>query len=85
MPNNWKLYAENTKDTYHASILHAFLTTFRINRLSMPGGIHIDDSGGHHFSQAKLDYAAEDSDYQREGLRADTDMRLEDPSVVEFG
>src|SRR6516165_9385575 len=25
------------KDTYHASILHLFLTTFRINRLSMPG------------------------------------------------
>ena len=80
---NWKLYSENTKDTYHASILHSFLTTFHINRLSMPGGIHIDDSGGHHFSQAKLDYAAEDADYQREGLRADTDLRLEDPSVIE--
>ena len=72
LPNNWKLYFENTKDTYHASILHPFLTTFRINRLSMPGGIHIDDSGGHHFSQAKLDYAAEDADYKREGLRSDT-------------
>jgi phenylpropionate dioxygenase-like ring-hydroxylating dioxygenase large terminal subunit len=83
LPNNWKLYAENTKDTYHASILHTFLTTFRINRLSMPGGIHIDESGGHHFSQAKLDYAAEDADYNREGLRADTDMRLADPSVIE--
>ncbi len=83
LPNNWKLYAENTKDTYHASILHLFLTTFRINRLSMPGGIHIDDSGGHHFSQAKVDYAAEDADYQREGLRADSDLRLEDPSVIE--
>src|SRR5437764_5770659 len=34
LPNNWKLYAENVKDTYHASILHAFLTTFRINRLA---------------------------------------------------
>jgi len=34
LPNNWKLYFENTKDTYHASILHAFLTTFRINRLT---------------------------------------------------
>ena len=42
MPNNWKLYFENVKDTYHASILHLFLTTFRINRLSMPGGIYID-------------------------------------------
>jgi anthranilate 1,2-dioxygenase large subunit len=83
LPNNWKLYFENTKDTYHASILHTFLTTFRINRLSMPGGIHIDDSGGHHFSQAKLDYAAEDTDYRREGLRSDTDLRLADPSVVE--
>ena len=84
LPNNWKLYSENTKDTYHASILHSFLTTFRINRLSMPGGIHIDDSGGNHFSQAKLDYAAEDADYKRGGLRADTDLRLEDPSVIEL-
>ena len=24
MPNNWKLYFENVKDTYHASILHSF-------------------------------------------------------------
>ena len=83
LPNNWKLYFENTKDTYHASILHLFLTTFRINRLSMPGGIHIDESGGHHFSQAKLDYAAEDADYKREGLRSDSDLRLEDASVIE--
>jgi anthranilate 1,2-dioxygenase large subunit len=83
LPNNWKLYVENTKDNYHASILHLFLTTFRISRLSMPGGTQIDDSGGHHFSQAKLDYAAEDADYQREGLRADSDLRLEDPSVIE--
>src|SRR5437016_2476818 len=83
LPNNWKLYAENVKDTYHASILHSFLTTFRINRLSMPGSINIDDSGGNHFSQAKLDYAAEDADYKREGLRSDTDLRLEDPSVIE--
>ena len=84
LPNNWKLYSENTKDTYHASILHLFLTTFRINRLSMPGGIHIDDSGGHHFSQAKLDYAAEDADYKREGLRSDSDLRLADPSLIEL-
>ncbi len=83
LPNNWKLYFENTKDTYHASILHTFLTTFRINRLSMPGGIHIDESGGHHFSQAKLDYAAEDADYRNASLRSDTDMRLADPSIIE--
>jgi anthranilate 1,2-dioxygenase large subunit len=83
LPNNWKLYFENVKDTYHASILHSFLTTFRINRLSMPGGINIDDSGGNHFSYAKLDYAAEDADYKAAGLRSDTDLHLEDNSVVE--
>ena len=50
----------------------------------MPGGIHIDDSGGNHFSQAKLDYAAEDADYKAAALRADSDMQLADPSVVEL-
>ena len=35
LPNNWKLYFENVKDTYHASILHLFLTTFKINKLTI--------------------------------------------------
>ena len=83
LPYNWKLYAENTKDTYHASILHAFLTTFRINRLSQAGGINIDESGGHHFSYAKLDYAAEDAEYQAAALRSDTELKLADNSVIE--
>jgi phenylpropionate dioxygenase-like ring-hydroxylating dioxygenase large terminal subunit len=83
LPNNWKLYFENVKDTYHASILHAFLTTFRINRLSQPGSINIDESGGNHFSQAKLDYAAEDAEYQAAQLRSDTDLKLQDNSVIE--
>jgi len=83
MPNNWKLYFENVKDTYHASILHLFLTTYHINRLSMPGGIYIDHNGGNHYSYAKLDYAAEDADYKNAGLRSDSDMRLHDDSVIE--
>jgi anthranilate 1,2-dioxygenase large subunit len=83
LPNNWKLYFENVKDTYHASILHLFLTTFRINRLSQPGGIYIDANGGNHFSQAKMDYAAEDADYKAAALRADSAFRLADSSIVE--
>jgi anthranilate 1,2-dioxygenase large subunit len=83
LPNNWKLYFENVKDTYHASILHSFLTTFHINRLSMPGGINISEDGGSHFSYAKLDYAAEDADYKAANLRSDTDLKLQDNSVVE--
>ena len=37
--NNWKLYAENVRDSYHATLLHTFYTTFKINRLDMDGGI----------------------------------------------
>ena len=29
LPNNWKLYAENVRDTYHASLLHLFFATFQ--------------------------------------------------------
>ncbi len=83
LPNNWKLYFENVKDTYHASILHTFLNVFRINRMSQPGGINIADNGGNHFSFAKLDYAAEDEDYKREALRASNDLHLEDRSILD--
>ena len=50
LPSNWKLYMENVKDTYHASLLHTFFTTFRLNRLSQRGGIVVSESGGHHVS-----------------------------------
>jgi phenylpropionate dioxygenase-like ring-hydroxylating dioxygenase large terminal subunit len=41
LPNNWKLYMDNTKDTYHASLLHLFFTRFRINRLTQGGGVFV--------------------------------------------
>jgi anthranilate 1,2-dioxygenase large subunit len=49
----------------------------------MPGGINISEDGGNHFSFAKLDYAAEDADYKAAKLRSDTDIKLQDNSVVE--
>jgi phenylpropionate dioxygenase-like ring-hydroxylating dioxygenase large terminal subunit len=33
MHNNWKLYVENSRDNYHPSLLHAFFSTFKLNRL----------------------------------------------------
>lgn len=50
LPNNWKLYAENNKDSYHASLLHVFHNTFGVVRPNMGGGIKISDSGWHHLS-----------------------------------
>src|SRR5215831_7460800 len=46
--NNWKLYFENVRDTYHATLLHTFFTTFRLSRLTSEGGVDIAESGAHH-------------------------------------
>jgi anthranilate 1,2-dioxygenase large subunit len=96
LPNNWKLYFENVKDSYHASILHLFFTTFQLNRLSQRGGIIVDPSGGHHVSYSAVDHAAEAaaqakaaSDYADQKIRSESEHRLEDTSVLagtdEFG
>jgi anthranilate 1,2-dioxygenase large subunit len=51
--NNWKLYAENARDSYHATLLHTFYTTFKVNRLDMDGGMLLSDCGRHSISYAK--------------------------------
>jgi anthranilate 1,2-dioxygenase large subunit len=44
---NWKLYAENVRDPYHASLLHLFHTTFGMYRSSQAGGMTMDAHGRH--------------------------------------
>jgi anthranilate 1,2-dioxygenase large subunit/terephthalate 1,2-dioxygenase oxygenase component alpha subunit len=89
LQSNWKLYMENVKDSYHASLLHTFFTTFRLNRLSQKGGVVISESGGNHisFSQS-ADVGGKE--YEQAGLRSANDkLTLEEPqllqSVDEFG
>jgi anthranilate 1,2-dioxygenase large subunit/terephthalate 1,2-dioxygenase oxygenase component alpha subunit len=84
LPNNWKLYFENVKDTYHASLLHTFFTTFRINRLSQRGGLAISPSGGNHASFSFVDQASKDHDYSALGLRSENEaFTLKDASLLE--
>lgn len=61
LPNNWKLYVENSRDPYHATILHAFYATFKLNRLSMQGGVALGHHGWHN-----LLYSAAERDIQKE-------------------
>lgn len=85
LPNNWKLYFENVKDSYHASLLHLFFTTFRLNRLSQRGAVIVDDSGGHHVSYSMVDapQTAAGSQYQEQGLRSDQEgYQLADPTLL---
>ena len=85
LPNNWKLYAENVKDTYHASLLHAFLGTFRLSRFTQAGGVLVSPDGAHHASTT-IDRPEDRSStaYRDQGIRTEKEgYRLEDPSVFE--
>jgi phenylpropionate dioxygenase-like ring-hydroxylating dioxygenase large terminal subunit len=91
LPNNWKLYAENVKDTYHASLLHAFFGTFRLSRFTQAGGVLVSPDGAHHASTT-IDRADDRAStaYRDQGIRSEQDgYRLADPSLLdgvdEFG
>ncbi len=83
LPNNWKLYVENVKDSYHASILHLFFTTFELNRLSQTGAIIVDESGGHHVSYSQIARGRTgNAEYSEQAIRSDSDYKLADPSLL---
>jgi len=85
IPSNWKFYAENTKDPYHASLLHLFHMTFGLYRSSQVGGVKI--TNGWHtvlFSRSGTDSEAALADTKQSQLRtyqADT-YTLDDPSLL---
>ena len=85
MPNNWKLYMENVRDSYHASILHMFQATFRMNRLSMKGGIKLSDNGWHHISYSVAETDREEHQYNSKTLLSVKDgYLLSDPRLVDM-
>ena len=47
LPGNWKLYQENLKDPYHATLLHTYLTTFGLFVTSNESDILVDPIGRH--------------------------------------
>ncbi|WP_454916216.1 aromatic ring-hydroxylating dioxygenase subunit alpha [Xanthobacter sediminis] len=86
MHGNWKLYLDNTRDPYHASLLHLFHATFGLIRTSQKGTSQVDSGNGWHSiltaeggtDNDKLD------EYANEGLRTyqpDT-FKLKDPSLL---
>jgi phenylpropionate dioxygenase-like ring-hydroxylating dioxygenase large terminal subunit len=90
LPNNWKLYMDNTKDTYHASLLHLFFTRFRINRLTQGGGVFVSKDGAHHCTYTEMIEAKDDA-YESGGMRSagSQAFALEKPEMLhqvdEFG
>lgn len=86
LPGNWKLYHENLKDPYHATLLHTFLVTFGLlvagNRSLM-----LSDATGRHgvMCSAKADPAKTVSGDAKKEMRAFKEgMTLKEPRFMDF-
>ena len=89
IPANWKLYAENTKDPYHAGLLHLFHATFGTYRSTQKGGVVLDQLGRHSalFAKAGTDDKATLKDaYDETSFKGVSEnqsaFKLSDPSLM---
>jgi anthranilate 1,2-dioxygenase large subunit len=83
--SNWKLYLENVKDPYHASLLHLFHTTFNIFRVGMKAHCVTDGQDGLHslIMAIKQDTGETSAAYKDQKIRSfDQGFVLEDDSIL---
>ena len=82
--SNWKLYSENVRDPYHASLLHAFLSTFNLQRAGMRFEIVGSDNGLHDcLTSFHTEDASGGAAYKEGGISSFKEgLRLEDPSIL---
>ena len=91
IPCNWKLYFENARDPYHATLLHTFFTTFGLFRAdahtrAIPGG-----DGRHEVTYSWFDSKASEknAEMSKEIKTIITDLKLHDMEIItprqEFG
>ncbi|MEJ0068795.1 MAG: Rieske 2Fe-2S domain-containing protein [Pseudomonadota bacterium] len=82
---NWKLYLENVRDAYHASLLHEFNRTFGLSRLTQVSGGYMDDRHRH---TMLFQYAGSDQDAAARQayttVQRGAYMTLEDAEIVRF-
>jgi len=84
--SNWKLYFENVKDPYHASLLHLFHTTFNIYRSNMLGRSIVDSRHGLHalITTTPRGDAETAGTYRDQGIATyQSGLALVDPSLLE--
>ena len=85
LPGNWKLYHENLKDPYHATLLHTFLVTFGLLVAGNKSSMIADRSGRHGvMASAKSDASKLTSDTKKEMRAYKEGMTLEEPRFMDF-
>lgn len=82
--SNWKLYFENVKDPYHASLLHMFHTTFNIFRVGMQARSLPDATHGLHSIITATKNNVENSEaYKEQSIRSfDEGFQLKDTALL---
>ncbi|CAM5498980.1 Rieske 2Fe-2S domain-containing protein [Eoetvoesiella caeni] len=88
VPCNWKMYHENLKDPYHATLLHSFLVVFGLLVAGNKSMMLADSKHGRHgiMGSAKTDdlYAAVSEETKKEMRSFNDGMRLRDERFLEF-
>jgi anthranilate 1,2-dioxygenase large subunit len=86
LPGNWKLYHENLKDPYHATLLHTFLVTFGLMVVGNRSLMLVDQSGRHGvMASAKSDAAKTITGDIKKEMRAYKEgMTLKEPRFMDF-
>ena len=86
LPSNWKLYQENLKDPYHATLLHTYLTTFGLFVSSNESKIPTDECGRHGgLLSRRPDGRPDVSKEEQENMQAFKEtMKLNDPRVLTY-
>lgn len=81
---NWKLYAENTRDPYHASLLHLFHNTFGLYRSTQTGKSVMDTNKRHSllYSIAASNDDTADKQAYGDSRTFDTGFKLQDMSLL---
>ncbi len=81
---NWKLYAENVRDPYHASLLHLFHNTFGLYRSTQTGASRMDSAHRHSllYSIAASNDDARDKAVYAGSRTYDSKFTLQDPSLL---
>jgi anthranilate 1,2-dioxygenase large subunit len=82
---NWKGFAENTRDNYHASLLHDFFRTFGLDRPTQAGGATMDARHRHcvTWGRAEASHEVARKAYASAEVSS-ANLQLQESSIVEF-
>ena len=83
---NWKLYHENLKDPYHATLLHVYLATFRLMVAGQKSAMIVDATGRHSVMASAKDDTIEISEETASQMKSvfREGMELNDPEFLDY-